>query len=509
MAAPYQNASGFAISAMISGLIDWIERRPRESFAVFALFHGALWTALPSALYPNLPLDLIEALTYGREWQLGYDKLPPLPWWIIEAAYRLFGPDAVFYLIAQLTVLAAFALVWLLARRLVGPVGALVAVLIIDGLHYFNFTAAKFNHDVIQLPFWALAGLAFHGALRGGRMRDWCLLGLAGGLALWAKYFVVMLAVPLALFLLVDRDARPALKTPGPYVAALVALVVALPHLVWLVDNDFLPFKYAEARAAPVRGAVDHLLHPLAFVAGQIFWLLPAGLIALPLVRPKPAPKPAADAFDRRIVTLLTFGPAALLIAGSVISGRGLISMWGYPLWLFLGLWIVIEIGPAVAQARLRPIVLAWAAVTALYAVAFVAQYGVLPFVDHRYRASLFPGDRLGAEIARRFRAATGEPLAYVIGSMWLGGNVSRYSAARPRTLIDGKPERVPWIDLADVRRRGAVVIWSDGDRGKVPENYAALAPDAEVQPPLTLPMRWGNGEMTFGWAIVRPKKSS
>ena len=51
------------------------------------------------------------------------------------------------------------------------------------------------------------------------------------------------------------------------------------------------------------------------------------------------------------------------------------------------------------------------------------------------------------------------------------------------------------------------MVIWSDGDRGKVPDNYAALTPDAEVQPPLTLPMRWGsNGEMTFGWAIVRPK---
>jgi len=26
------------------------------------------------------------------------------------------------------------------------------------------------------------------------------------------------------------------------------------------------------------------------------------------------------------------------------------------------------------------------------------------------------------------------------------------------------------------------------------------------VQPPLTLPMRWGsNGEMQFGWAIVPP----
>jgi 4-amino-4-deoxy-L-arabinose transferase-like glycosyltransferase len=494
---------------MIAALLDRLKERPRAGFAAFALVHAALWTALPATLYPNLPLDLIEALTYGREWQLGYDKLPPLPWWLIEVAWQAFGVDWVCYLIAQATVLAAFALVWLMARRLVGPVGALVAVLIVDGMHYFNFTAPKFNHDVIQLPFWALAGLAFHGALRDGRMRDWCLLGIAGGMALWAKYFVVMLALPMAAFLVLDRDARPALRTAGPYVAALIAVAIALPHLVWLVDNDFLPFRYAEARAAPVRGLIDHLWHPLAFVVGQIFWLLPAAVIALPLVWPRSASQtPAVDAFDRRIVALLTFGPCALLIAGSVISGRGLISMWGYPFWLFLGLWLVIETRPALdaLRLRLRRIALTWGAVTALYAVAFIAQYAVLPFYDHRYRASVFPGDRLGAEIATRFRAATAEPLAYVIGSMWLGGNISRYSAERPRTLIDGRPERAPWIDLTDLRRRGAVVIWSDGDRTRVPPNYAPLAPNAEVQPPLTLPMRWGNGEMTFGWAIVRPR---
>jgi hypothetical protein len=189
-----------------------------------------------------------------------------------------------------------------------------------------------------------------------------------------------------------------------------------------------------------------------------------------------------------------------------VISGRGLITMWGYPFWLFLGLWLVMWLGPAIEAARLRRISLTWAAVTALYAIAFIAQYGVLPFHDHRYRASLFPGDRLGAEISTRFRAATGQPLAYVIGSMWLGGNISRYSIERPRTLIDGKPERAPWIDLADLKCRGAVVIWNGGGTA-VPAEYAALAPNAEVQPPLALPMRWGNGEMTFGWAIVRPEK--
>src|SRR5437879_10143354 len=104
----------------MSELIATIERRPQTAFAVFLALHLVLWTALPTVLYPNLPLDLIEALTYGREWQLGYDKLPPLPWWLVEIVYRTIGIDAAYYALAQLTVIAAFALIWATARPLVG-----------------------------------------------------------------------------------------------------------------------------------------------------------------------------------------------------------------------------------------------------------------------------------------------------------------------------------------------------------------------------------------------------
>src|SRR6201998_4411559 len=164
-------------SARAAGLIRWIERRPGAAFAGFLAMHFAVWTVLPALLYVNLPLDLIEALVYGREWQLGYDKLPPLPWWLIEAVHRTFDADIAYYATAQVTVLVAFALVFALARPLVGATGALIAVLIVDGLHYFQYTAVKFNHDVIQLPFWALAGYAFHAALKRGRLAYWLLLG--------------------------------------------------------------------------------------------------------------------------------------------------------------------------------------------------------------------------------------------------------------------------------------------------------------------------------------------
>jgi hypothetical protein len=492
----------------MAGLIATIDRHPRTALAIFLGFHAVVWTALPTLLYPNLPLDLIEALTYGREWQLGYDKLPPLPWWLIEIFYRLIGVDAAYYALAQIAVIGAFVAVWAMAAPLAGPRGALVAILIIDGLHYFHYTAAKFNHDVVQLPLWAIAGYAYWAALRGGRMAHWAVLGLAVGLALWAKYFVIMLALPLALFLLLDRDARKALATPGPWIALVLALAVMAPHLIWLVRNDFLPFAYASARAAPVRGLFDHVLHPLVFALAQLLFLLPALLIAAALVWPRPkAPVAArADGFERRIVALLAFGPMATMLALTALSGRGTIAMWGYPLWLFLGLWFVLAAHNAVDDARLRRIVALWAGVFAVFALAFIVNYTLLPQYDHRYRAAFYPGKRLGAEISARYRALTGRPLAYVIGTMWDGGNVAHYAAEHPRVLIDGNPGRAPWIDLADLRSKGAVVVWTFGEPQKLPPAFRAVAEDAEIQPPFTLPFHRGGHTLEVGWAVLRPR---
>ncbi len=507
----------------MSGLIAIIERRPEAAFAAFLALHLLVWTALPALLYPNLPLDLIEALTYGREWQLGYDKLPPLPWWLVDLVYRTVGHDVAYYALAQVAVVLAFAAVWLTARELVGAVGALVAVLVLDGLHYFHFTAAKFNHDVIELPLWALAGCAFHAALRRGRMIHWLLLGCAIGLSLWAKYFVVVLAAPLALFLLFDRQARPALATPGPYIALALALLIMAPHLLWLVRNDFLPFAYASARAAPSRGVLDHVLHPLVFALGQVAFLLPAFVIAAAVVWPRPKGPDAAvpvsakaDAFDRRIVTLLAFGPAAATVAISALSGRGAIAMWGYPLWLFLGLWIVLYARTAIEPARLGRVAAAWAGIFVLFAVVFAASYSILPAIDHRYRAVFYPGDRLADELARRFRAATGRPLTYVIGTMWEGGNVAHYAPEQPRVLIDGDWRRAPWIDLGDLRSKGAVVVWTGSadpshkeggiDPTVMPVGLRAVAGDAQIQQPFTLPFRRGDRVLTVGWAILRPQ---
>jgi len=494
-------------------LAAWVAASPGRAVIVFLALHAAVWTLLPTLLYPNLPLDVIEALTYGREWQLGYDKLPPLPWWLAEIAYQVVGHDFAYYALSQISVVTALGVVFLTARPLVGALPALVCVLIIDGLHYFNYTSPQFNHNVIQLPFWALAGLALHRGLRQRKIADWFLLGLTVGIALWAKYFVVVLAAPMVAFALVDREARQCLKTPGPYIAVAVALVVTAPHLVWLVKNDFVPLGYVEQHAVASRGWYDHLWHPLQFAIGQFAFMIPALLIAAALFYPRrradeAPPAFAADAYDLRIVTWLAFGPVATVLAMSAVSGRGTVANWGYPLWLFLGLWLVLFARRAIDGPRLARVLGTWAVVFVCLGLVSVMDYAVLPHFDHRYRAVFFPGDALGHEIDRRFRAVTGQKLVYVIGGIWEGGNIAHYAPSHPRVLIDGKPSRTPWIDLNDLRARGAAVVWIGGDPNVIPIQYRNIAGDAAVQPPITLPYRRGAGGVTIGWAILLPQRS-
>ncbi|MFZ3311514.1 MAG: glycosyltransferase family 39 protein [Xanthobacteraceae bacterium] len=491
-------------------LFSWIESRPRAAFGAFMALHFIVWTALPSFLYANLPLDLIEADTYGREWQIGYDKLPPLPWWLVEILYRLFGTDVAYYALAELVVLAAFVVIWATARPLVGSTGALVAVLIIDGMHYFSYTAVKFNHDVVQLPFWAIAGYSFYAALKRERLGYWLLLGLAIGGALWAKYTSVLLLIPYALFLLLDRDARRSLATVGPYLVPVVATIVIAPNLLWLFQNDFLPVAYGQARAAPVRGWFDHVLHPAMFAGSQFFFAVPSLLIAAALFWPQSSVRNPIiiDSFDRRIVTLLAFGPGVTVIALTALSGRGAVAMWGYPLWMFVGLWIVMVARSALDADRIERLTAAWGAVFAVYALAFAINYSVLPSIDHRYRAVFYPGDKLAAALTDRFHGATGQKLRYVIGSMWDGGNVAHYSTDRPQVLIDGLPRRAPWIDLHDLHAKGAIVVWTASDANVLPAQLAAAAPRAQIGAPFDLPMRRGFGAVHVGWAILMPHQN-
>jgi len=105
--------------------------------------------------------------------------------------------------------------------------------------------------------------------------RDWALLGLAFGLGFLNRHAVVFLAAGLAAGFLATRD-RALFRTRGPWLAAAIAVALALPHLAWQAMHGWPTLEFlANARANKMLAQP-----PLAFVAEQILVLDP---LAAPL----------------------------------------------------------------------------------------------------------------------------------------------------------------------------------------------------------------------------------
>jgi hypothetical protein len=481
-----------------AALVDLAQREPGKALAVVLAVHLAVWTVLPMLLSANLQLDLVEDLALGKEWQLGYWKHPPLPWWIADLAYRVTGSVKAVYALGPLAAVVCFYGVWLLAREVTGAGPALLAVLTLEGIHFYNLSVVKFAHDQMQLPFWAFTGLFFYRALVHGRTRNWALAGACLAGAFWSKYAAFALAAPLAAVLLADPVGRRAWRTRGPFVMALSFAIVIAPNLWWLVDTGFPPFRYVDARARIAVHWWDHLLFPLQWTASQLLYLLPAvGLLALLYGRSTRDPALAENSvsgFDRRYVTALALGPFIVTTVAAAALGRLPVAMWGYPLWSFAPLAAILWLGPQFDPRALCRFSVGVAVVFVAMAAVFVADEFVDPYLRDRPKAAQFPGRLLAETVTRQWRARTGAPLRYVGGANIGAGpgefpanNVAVYSPDQPHVIVHGDPALSPWIDREDLDRHGAVFVW-EFDDSYVMQGLQRNFPRIELQSPLLLP---------------------
>jgi 4-amino-4-deoxy-L-arabinose transferase-like glycosyltransferase len=463
--------------------------------ALAVLCHVVLWTLLPSLLLKNASLDIIEALAWGHEWQLGYEKDPPLWPWVTEALSVWPGKNLwACYLAAQLCIGTVFVAVWQLGRRITTKREALLGVLLLEGVYYFNFPTPEFNDIVLQMPFGALFGWLLHRALTDNRLRDWFLCGLVAGLGLWARYSMGAYLIPMAMFVLAHPQARRRLAEPGPWVLVLTALLTFLPHMAWIVDSGFISIEYV-ARRAPEVGTGIYLVKLVSFIGAQLTAIIPMLLLALMLWRWRardatPATPPSdANQFDRAYLVALALGPILFSISLSAITQRPPRVMWAAPLLCFVGLLIATSIRPVLTTARLRTFGRAWIVVLLLPALLFALDQLGRPALAGKENRTHFPGQQLGAEVTERWFAQTGKPLRYVIGDTWYAGNAAFYSDDRPSALfVHGGYRFNPWVSPEDLRKAGAVLVWDAENEGPgIPPIIAEQFPGAALQPEVPL----------------------
>jgi dolichol-phosphate mannosyltransferase len=258
--------------------------------------------------------------SYSRHLDIGYLDHPPMVAWLIRLGTDLFGQtSAGVRLGALLSGALASAYVYALTRDLFGAPSALAALVLMQVLPFFFMAGLLMTPDAPLTACWAATLYYLERALIAGRANAWWGVGIALGLGLLSKYTIVLLGASVACFILLDPPARRWLRHPYPYAAALLALLIFSPVLVWNAEHQWASFTFQTSRR--LAEARRFSLHKL--LASILVLLTPTGAAAVaPLFVPGAWRRGAdpAPLEQRRAVRLLALAAGLPLAVFTVFS---------------------------------------------------------------------------------------------------------------------------------------------------------------------------------------------
>ncbi|HKU06901.1 MAG TPA: glycosyltransferase family 39 protein, partial [Bradyrhizobium sp.] len=240
-------------------------------------------TVLRAIFAVTIELRVDEAYywTWSKENVASFLDHPPLIAWFVRLGTALFGDTNLGVrfpgLLAMLVMQALLAdIVWRVVRdwRYVVAV-----VLMTEAAPHYGLMMAKITPDSALIPFELLMILALVRLTQSGDQRWWIAAGLAGGLALSAKYTAVLLVPAILAFVLVPNWRKRQLSSPYLWIAAALALLVFSPVLYWNAAHDWASFKFQLDRPPQTAGWSARFL--LDFI-GQQFAMV--GVLLLPIV---------------------------------------------------------------------------------------------------------------------------------------------------------------------------------------------------------------------------------
>ncbi len=229
----------------------------------------------------DLRTDEAYYWTWSKENVLSFLDHPPMIAWFIRFGTLIFG-DSSFGarfsgLVAMLLTEAMLAdIVWRVTRNVRA---AIVAVAMMEASLYYGLLITKIAPDVPLVLFatamvWALVRLA-----ESGDARWWLAAGVFAGLAALSKFTIVLLLPAVAAFTLVPAWRGRWLRSPYPWAAAIIAVLVFAPVLVWNQQHDWASFRFQAVRAT---SSHPWSLRTLGEFIGMQFGLV--GFVVLPVV---------------------------------------------------------------------------------------------------------------------------------------------------------------------------------------------------------------------------------
>jgi len=397
-------------------------------FFLFLIIHLFVWTLIPSLTNVNLPLDTIEALAWGSNLDWGFNKHPPMSAFAVELFYQIFGSqDWAYYFLSQIFVISTFFVVWIFSKEFFKNQNyCLISVLLLEGVYFYNFTTPEFNVNVSQLPFWALSVLYAWKGFKDNKTSDWLLFGLFAGLGILSKYLFIYLLVAMDVFfiyMIIKKQTN--FKS---LISLLPFFLVLFPHLVWLMENDYITITYGLHRTGTGdQNIVDHFLHPLIFLGKQIGILIPLFAMFLFAISKF---KTKFNFKDKKLLFLLTINivPIILMFLTSLIMGVKIRTMWMTPFYLFFGVLLVYLFQKRIDLKKINKFV-------TVFLLFFILSPTIYSYVSisKTDKRTDYPGKEIARLVENRWYKNFSNEIGIVVGDEWFGGNLSYHLSSRPK----------------------------------------------------------------------------
>ena len=410
-----------------------LNRNITNIFFIFALSHLIIWTLVPSLTNKNLPLDTIEALAWGSNLDWGFNKHPPVSAFFPEVFFQIFGSqDWVFYLLSQIFVLIAFYYVFKFANEVLGNVKlSLISVLLLESIYFYNFTTPEFNVNVCQLPFWSLVVYYSWKIYQAREIKfiDCFLIGLFAALGFLSKYLFIYLLISINLLFIYLIFIKKIKKFDFKYLVIIeVFIVLLVPHLIWLLNNDFITVSYGLKRTGlEGTGILDHFKHPIIFLVKQIGILIPFFLLVYLLVKKI---KFKINLKDKKLLFLIFVNilPIGLMFITSLVTGSKVRTMWMTPFYLFFGVLFVYSLQSQINIKKINSF---------LYGFLFLFFFSPILYsyesIIKTDKRTDYPGKEIAAKVQIIWNQDFDKEIEFVTGNEWKAGNLSYHLKSRPK----------------------------------------------------------------------------
>ena len=401
-------------------------------FYIFITTHLILWTLAPSITNQNLPLDTIEHLAWGSNLDWGFNKHPPMVAFVVEIFYQIFGSkDWAYYLLSQIFVCISFVYVFKLGIEILNnSMLSLISVLLLESIYFYNFTTPEFNVNVCQLPFWSIAVYYSWKIFNQKKINvsDCILLGLFGAVGFLSKYLFVYLLFSIVLLFLYFIFFKKIKRFDFKYFISIEVFVVLLvPHLLWLTENDYSTVTYGLKRTGlDGSNILDHIKFPIIFLLKQFFILIPFFLLTRLLIK---RIKYKINLKDKKLIFLFFVNiiPILLMLITSMITGSKIRTMWMTPFYLSFGVMFVYIFRSQINFKKLN--LFLYGFVFLFFSSPILYSYISISQTDKR---TDYPGKEIAMKVQYAWNQQFDNPITVVLGNEWNAGNLSYHIKSRP-----------------------------------------------------------------------------